>query len=119
MSCLTPFLLQDHITPPSEMNCIRDRLLHSTPYVTTSTRVPEPYVVPDAGHLPMVLKPELVNPVISDFLIKNCGLETLSGEWQILHKTKGENKWDLKNYEKVKMAHHARCSFSIFLFSLF
>ncbi|KAI8066551.1 Alpha/Beta hydrolase protein [Gongronella butleri] len=90
----------DHITPPSEMNCVRDRLLHSTPHVTTSTRVPEPYVVPDAGHLPMVLKPELVNPVISDFLIKNCGLETLSGEWQILHKTRGENKWDLKNYEK-------------------
>lgn len=65
-------------------------------------RVPEPYVIPDVGHMPMVVHPELVNPVISEFLIKNCGLHTLSGAWQVLHKTKGENKWDLKNYEKVR-----------------
>lgn len=63
-------------------------------------RVPEPYVIPDVGHLPMVVHPELVNPVVSDFLIKNCGLQTLSGAWQALHRMKGENKWDLKNYEK-------------------
>ncbi|CAO3616830.1 unnamed protein product [Mucor hiemalis] len=99
---------QDSITPPSEMNVIRNHLLGLDPQdnqwdtVTPAEnlRVPVPYVIPDVGHVPMVVHPELVNPVISDFLIKNCGLNTLSGAWQILHKTKGENKWDLKNYAK-------------------
>ncbi|CAO0793562.1 unnamed protein product [Mucor circinelloides] len=98
----------DTITPPTEMNVIRNHLLGLDPHdsqwdaVTPSDniRVPVPYVIPDVGHVPMVVHPELVNPVISDFLIKNCGLNTLSGAWQILHKTKGENKWDLKNYAK-------------------
>jgi pimeloyl-ACP methyl ester carboxylesterase len=101
---------QDTITPPTEMNVIRNHLLNLDPQdnqwdtVTQldNMRVPVPYVIPDVGHVPMVVLPELVNPVISDFLIKNCGLNTLSGAWQILHKTKGENKWDLKNYAKVK-----------------
>jgi pimeloyl-ACP methyl ester carboxylesterase len=101
---------QDTITPPTEMNTIRNHLLSMDPQdnqwdnVTQSDniRVPVPYAIPDVGHVPMVVHPELVNPVISDFLIKNCGLSTLSGAWQILHKTKGENKWDLKNYAKVK-----------------
>lgn len=92
------------------MNVIRNHLLGIDPQdnqwdavnQTDNMRVPVPYVIPDVGHVPMVVHPELVNPVISDFLIKNCGLNTLSGAWQILHKTKGENKWDLKNYEKVQ-----------------
>lgn len=91
------------------MNVIRNHLLgldpEDTKWDTVShadgIRVPEPYVIPDVGHLPMVVHPELVNPVVSDFLVKNCGLHTLSGAWQALHRTKGENKWDLKNYEKV------------------
>ncbi|KAI9359699.1 Alpha/Beta hydrolase protein [Pilaira anomala] len=100
---------QDTITPPSEMNVIRNHLLGLDPdddekwdsvKQSDNLRVPVPYVIPDVGHVPMVVHPELVNPVISDFLIKNCGLNTLSGAWQILHKTKGENKWDLKNYAK-------------------
>lgn len=100
---------QDTITPSADMNIIRDYLLElkdrSRDNVTQadSVRVPVPYVIPDVGHVPMVVHPELVNPTISDFLIKNCGLNTLSGAWQILHKTKGENKWDLKNYAKVKI----------------
>lgn len=110
---------QDSITPPSEMNVIRNHLLGLDPQdnqwdtVTPAEnlRVPVPYVIPDVGHVPMVVHPELVNPVISDFLIKNCGLNTLSGAWQILHKTKGENKWDLKNYAKVKLyTESLRCS---------
>ncbi|GAA5804059.1 hypothetical protein HPULCUR_009545 [Helicostylum pulchrum] len=99
---------QDTITPPAEMNVIRNHLLGlnaadvqwDTVTQADNLRVPVPYVIPDVGHVPMVVHPELVNPVISDFLIKNCGLNTLSGAWQILHKTKGENKWDLKNYAK-------------------
>ncbi|KAI8378849.1 Alpha/Beta hydrolase protein [Choanephora cucurbitarum] len=97
---------QDTITPSGDMNTIRDYLLDlkdsSRDNVTQADnmRVPVPYVIPDVGHVPMVVHPELVNPTISDFLIKNCGLNTLSGAWQILHKTKGENKWDLKNYAK-------------------
>ncbi|KAI9476464.1 MAG: hypothetical protein EXX96DRAFT_577255 [Benjaminiella poitrasii] len=99
---------QDSITPPTEMNIIRNHILGLDPDETQwdnvsqsdNLRVPVPYVIPDTGHVPMVVRPELVNPVISDFLIKNCELNTLSGAWQILHKTKGENKWDLKNYAK-------------------
>jgi hypothetical protein len=69
---------------------------------TSHPNVVEHYIVPDAGHQVMIVNPELVNPVITEFLIKKCGLETLSGAWQILNKTAGENKWDLKNYEKVR-----------------
>ncbi|KAI8989496.1 hypothetical protein BDB01DRAFT_718366 [Pilobolus umbonatus] len=99
---------EDTITPPSEMNIIRNHLLNLDPHDTLwnsvsqedNIRVPVPYVIPNVGHVPMVVRSELINPVISDFLINNCGLKTLSGAWQILHKTKGENKWDLKNYAK-------------------
>ncbi|KAI8385007.1 uncharacterized protein BYT42DRAFT_592969 [Radiomyces spectabilis] len=99
---------EDKITPPNDMNIIRNHLLGLDPSETEwsnidqaeNLRVPVPYVIPDVSHMPMVVKPELVNPVMSDFLIKNCGLHTLSGAWQVLNRTKGENKWDLKNYEK-------------------
>ncbi|KAI8086644.1 Alpha/Beta hydrolase protein [Halteromyces radiatus] len=96
---------EDQVILPSDMNLIRGHLLMangSTHMDSTEAlkRVPEPYVIANVGHMPMLVKPELVNPVISEFLINNCGLHTLSGEWQILNKTKGENKWDLKNYEK-------------------
>ncbi|KAL0075399.1 hypothetical protein F4703DRAFT_1335172 [Phycomyces blakesleeanus] len=99
---------EDKITSPKDMFAIRDHLLGLDPLNNSSERlasleeirVPEPYVIPDVGHTPMVVRPQLVNAVISEFLIKNCGLDTLSGAWQVLHKTKGENKWDLKNYEK-------------------
>ncbi|KAI9268916.1 Alpha/Beta hydrolase protein [Phascolomyces articulosus] len=99
---------EDKVTPPNDVNVIRNFLLGLDPQETNwdsiphadSIRVPEPYIIPDVGHMPMVVHPELVNPVVSDFLIKNCGLHTLSGAWQAQHRTKGENKWDLKNYEK-------------------
>ncbi|CAO3595594.1 unnamed protein product [Absidia cylindrospora] len=95
----------DQVTLPSDMHLIRGHLLFKGGSDMADTaealkRIPEPYVIANVGHMPMIVKPELVNPVISDFLIKNCGLNTLSGAWQILEKTKGENKWDLKNYEK-------------------
>ncbi|KAI9281571.1 Alpha/Beta hydrolase protein [Sporodiniella umbellata] len=85
---------QDEITPVSDMDLLRNMLL------PLNTNVPPPHIVPQVGHVPMFVRPELVNPVISEFLIHSCALETLSGAWQILHKTKGENKWDLKNYAK-------------------
>lgn len=99
------------MTPPNDVNVIRNHLLGLAPNETNwdsvshteSIRVPEPFVIPDVGHMPMVVHPELVNPVISDFLIKNCGLHTLSGAWQALHRTKGENKWDLKNFAKASL----------------
>ncbi|CEI95943.1 hypothetical protein RMCBS344292_10117 [Rhizopus microsporus] len=90
---------KDQITPPDEMHIIRKHLIGLNAD-TPDHRVPVPHIIPNVGHMPMVVRPELVNPVISDFLIHHCGLKTLSGAWQILHKTKGENKWDLKNYEK-------------------
>lgn len=88
------------------MHLIRGHLLFgggtdSVDSTETLRRIPEPYVIANVGHMPMIVKPELVNPVISEFLIKNCGLDTLSSAWQILNKTKGENIWDLKNYKKV------------------
>ncbi|KAF7728165.1 hypothetical protein EC973_006559 [Apophysomyces ossiformis] len=99
---------EDKVTLPTDMNVIRNYLLGLDPLETQwdtaepseNARVPEPYVIPNVGHMPMVVRPELVNPFISEFLIKNCNLYTLSGAWQVVHKTKGENKWDLKNYEK-------------------
>ena len=64
-------------------------------------RVPVPFVIPAAGHSTMMEKPELVNPIIAKFLIKDCGFKAMDQAWQILHKLAGENKWSLKNYEKV------------------
>jgi hypothetical protein len=74
---------------------------NGSPSASSHDQAVEHYVVPGAGHQVMIVNPELVNPVITEFLIKKCGLDTLSGAWQILNKTAGENKWDLKNYEKV------------------
>ncbi|KAG0188363.1 hypothetical protein DFQ28_004939 [Apophysomyces sp. BC1034] len=99
---------EDKVTLPTDMNVIRNHLLGLDPLETQwkaissseNARVPAPYVIPDVAHMPMVVRPELVNPFISEFLIKNCDLYTLSGAWQVVHKTKDENKWDLKNYEK-------------------
>ncbi|SAM09412.1 hypothetical protein [Absidia glauca] len=95
----------DQVILPSDMHLIRGHLLFgggtdSVDSTETLKRIPEPYVIANVGHMPMIVKPELVNPVISEFLIKNCGLDTLSSAWQILNKTKGENIWDLKNYKK-------------------
>ena len=64
---------------------------------------PHPTIVyiKESGHNAMVEKPDMVNLIINDFFIKECGLETLDPAWQILFKTKGENKWSMKNFEKV------------------
>ncbi|CAG8438712.1 2399_t:CDS:2 [Scutellospora calospora] len=56
----------------------------------------------EAGHHPMVEKPDLVNLIINHFLIKVCGLDTVDPAWQIVYKTKDENKWSMKNYQKWK-----------------
>ncbi|RUS14456.1 hypothetical protein BC937DRAFT_93793, partial [Endogone sp. FLAS-F59071] len=115
---------EDKIVPNQDMFIIRDWLLHSplnnlvakenidtasaSPSSSPNTqllphvRVPIPYIIRNAGHQVMLEKPELVNPIISEeFLIKTCGFEVMSPAWQILHKTQGENKWDLKNFEKI------------------
>ncbi|CAG8574806.1 27004_t:CDS:10 [Dentiscutata erythropus] len=68
----------------------------------TSPNTPDPVVIPQAGHNPMVEKPDLVNLIINDFLIKICGLNTVDPAWQIVYKTKDENKWSLKNFQKWK-----------------
>ncbi|RHZ89344.1 hypothetical protein Glove_16g184 [Diversispora epigaea] len=69
-----------------------------------SPNTPAPCLIPQAGHNPIQENPDLVNLIINDFLIKECGLETMDPAWQILNKTKGENKWSMKNYQKWKRA---------------
>ncbi|CAG8476539.1 8426_t:CDS:10 [Diversispora eburnea] len=69
-----------------------------------SPNTPAPFLIPQAGHNPILENPDLVNLIINDFLIKECGLETMDPGWQILNKTKGENKWSMKNYQKWKRA---------------
>lgn len=49
----------------------------------------------------MLEKWELVTPIISTFLIKDCGMTTMDPAWQITRKCQKENKWSLKNTEKV------------------
>jgi hypothetical protein len=49
----------------------------------------------------MVEKWELVTPIISTFLIKDCNMTTMDPSWQITVKSQKENKWSLKNTEKV------------------
>ncbi|CAG8697506.1 9065_t:CDS:10 [Cetraspora pellucida] len=68
----------------------------------TSPNTPDPVMIPHAGHNPMVENPDLVNLIINDFLIKASGLNTVDPAWQIVYKTKDENKWSMKNYQKWK-----------------
>lgn len=49
----------------------------------------------------MLEKWELVNPIISSFFIKECGLSTIDQAWQLTLESQKENKWSLKNLEKV------------------
>ncbi|KAI7867495.1 Alpha/Beta hydrolase protein [Spinellus fusiger] len=99
---------KDTVVDPEDMLTIRQHYLSldSETFLSENStkahqqRVPKPYLFPEIGHMAMVVSPQLVNAMLSEFLIKACGMTTLSGAWQVLHKTKGENKWDLKNYEK-------------------
>ncbi|RUS30410.1 hypothetical protein BC938DRAFT_479420 [Jimgerdemannia flammicorona] len=93
---------EDKVVSPHDMYEIRSCLLQNAHATLTATQVPPPFVIPGAGHQTMLEKPELVNPVALNFLNKSCGCEAMDPTWQILHKTRGENKWDLKNYEKWK-----------------
>jgi hypothetical protein len=54
-----------------------------------------------AGHQTMVEKSEHVTPIISTFLINDCNMSTMDPSWQITVKSQQENKWSLKNTEKV------------------
>ncbi|KAF9439221.1 hypothetical protein BGZ76_008588 [Entomortierella beljakovae] len=63
-------------------------------------RVNSPYIIPKAGHMPMLEKWEIVTPIISSFLIKDCEMTTMDPSWQITRKSQKENKWSLKNTEK-------------------
>lgn len=49
----------------------------------------------------MLEKWELVTPVISTFLINDCQMAAMDPSWQITVKAQTENKWSLKNMEKV------------------
>ncbi|GBB97921.1 hypothetical protein RclHR1_00310049 [Rhizophagus clarus] len=83
---------EDKITPPGNMTIIQEWCKsHSTIFY-----------IPESGHNAMLEKPGTVNLIINDFLIKKCGLETLDPAWQILFKTKDENKWSMKNFQKWK-----------------
>ncbi|KAG0355192.1 hypothetical protein BG005_005877 [Podila minutissima] len=59
-----------------------------------------PFIIPRAGHQTMLEKWELVNPIISAFFIKECGLSTIDQAWQLTLESQKENKWSLKNLEK-------------------
>ncbi|KAF9356747.1 hypothetical protein BGX34_009781 [Mortierella sp. NVP85] len=68
---------------------------------TTNAQVKPPFIIPKAGHQTMVEKWELVTPIISTFLIKDCNMTAMDPSWQITVKSQNENKWSLKNTEKV------------------
>ncbi|CAI2180512.1 6848_t:CDS:2 [Funneliformis geosporum] len=84
--------IEDKISLPGDMNIIQGWCKSSS----------EIFYIPESGHNAMVEKPGMVNLIIYDFLIKTYGLETLDPAWQILFKTKGENKWSMKNFQKWK-----------------
>jgi hypothetical protein len=67
----------------------------------TNNRVQSPFIIPKAGHLTMLEHWEIVTPIISSFLIKDCGMSTMDPAWQITMECQKENKWSLKNTEKV------------------
>ncbi|KAG9066334.1 hypothetical protein KI688_001557 [Linnemannia hyalina] len=66
----------------------------------TNDRIQSPLIIPKAGHQTMLEKWEHVTPIISSFLIKDCGMTTMDPAWQITKKCQQENKWSLKNTEK-------------------
>ncbi|KAF9091266.1 hypothetical protein BGX29_011064 [Mortierella sp. GBA35] len=66
----------------------------------TNDRTQSPFIIPKAGHQTMLEHWELVTPIISSFLIKDCGMTTMDPSWQITIKCQKENKWSLKNTEK-------------------
>ncbi|KAF9977769.1 hypothetical protein BGZ65_007266, partial [Modicella reniformis] len=65
-----------------------------------NNRVQLPFIIPKAGHQTMLEKWELVTPIISTFLIRDCGMAAMDPSWQITVKCQEENKWSLKNTEK-------------------
>ncbi|KAF9109368.1 hypothetical protein BGX27_007680 [Mortierella sp. AM989] len=67
---------------------------------STNERTKLPFIIPKAGHQTMLEKWELVTPIISSFLIKDCEMTTMDPAWQITRKCQQENKWSLKNTEK-------------------
>ncbi|KAG0202313.1 hypothetical protein BGX28_005134 [Mortierella sp. GBA30] len=67
---------------------------------TANERTKSPFIISRAGHQTMLEKWELVTPIISAFLIKDCGMTTMDPAWQITKKCQKENKWSLKNTEK-------------------
>ncbi|KAF8949600.1 hypothetical protein BGZ46_005072, partial [Entomortierella lignicola] len=66
----------------------------------TNERTKLPFVIAKAGHQTMLERWEHVTPIISSFLIKDCGMTTMDPSWQITRKSQEENKWSLKNTEK-------------------
>nr|CAG8447627.1 15480_t:CDS:10 [Entrophospora candida] len=84
----------DEVTPPSEMALIHE-------WNNKVGASPQPVIIQESGHVPMLEKPELLNRIINQFLINECRLATLDPAWQIIYETKDENKWSMKNYEKV------------------
>ncbi|KAG0327258.1 hypothetical protein BGZ99_008019, partial [Dissophora globulifera] len=67
---------------------------------STNSGLKSPFIIPKAGHQTMLENWELVTPIISTFLIKDCGMTTMDPSWQITMKCLKENKWSLKNMEK-------------------
>ncbi|KAG0244196.1 hypothetical protein BGW41_000183 [Actinomortierella wolfii] len=84
----------DRICPASNVEKIYEWCHATNPKVST------PFVIPLAGHQAMLERWEHLTPIISTFLIKECGLSTMDPAWQITRKSKKEEKWSLKNTEK-------------------
>ncbi|KAF9976291.1 hypothetical protein BGZ73_008837 [Actinomortierella ambigua] len=84
----------DRVCPAKNVEKIYEWCRAANPKVST------PFVIPLAGHQAMLERWEHVTPIISTFLIKDCGLSTMDPAWQITRKSQKEEKWSLKNTEK-------------------
>ncbi|KAI8096581.1 Alpha/Beta hydrolase protein [Halteromyces radiatus] len=58
---------KDEITPPSDMTLIRKQILESTD--DNSDNIKQPMIIPNVGHMSLVMKPDIVNKWIDDFLL--------------------------------------------------
>ncbi|KAF9583370.1 hypothetical protein BGW38_009654 [Lunasporangiospora selenospora] len=94
----SPLLLMtgedDHVCPSPNVELLYKWCSETNPRVGT------PFIIPRAGHIAMLENWELVTPIISSFLVKDCGLTTMDPAWQITKKAQLESKWSLKNTEK-------------------
>ncbi|KAK9368380.1 Alpha/Beta hydrolase protein [Lipomyces kononenkoae] len=89
---------QDRVTPPEAvstiMEWIRDGMGGNAAIETVRTTI-----IPRAGHMCLVDRPETVCGVINDFVVA-CVDQRLSLGWQLADLATRDDKWSLKNEEK-------------------